>query len=111
VFTTALASWVDKGFCLINLFRLKSNPQGIQGAAMYMYFCDDTDDWPEYRIIKDEIHRLELAYIEFHKKLQQVESASTSDPANDDLKAKVAALQKKLKEIEKTLNESLSMYR
>ncbi len=78
---------------------------------MSMYFFDDTDDWPEYKIIKDDIHRLEVAHLEFSKKLQEVEYASISDPANDDLKAKVAALKKKLKEIEKTLNDSISMYR
>jgi len=96
---------------LIKLFGLKGNPQGIQGAAMSMYFYDDTDDWPEYKIIKDEIHRLEVAHLYFSKELQEVESASISDPANDALKAKVAALKKKLKEIGKTLDESLSMYR
>jgi hypothetical protein len=30
---------------------------------MSMYFYDDTDDWPEYKIIKDEIHRLEMAHL------------------------------------------------
>ena len=78
---------------------------------MSMYFYDDTDDWPEYGIIKDDIHRLEVAHLEFRKELHEVESASISDPANDDLKAKLAALKKKLKEIEKRLDESLSMYR
>ena len=78
---------------------------------MSMYFYDDTDDWPEYKIIKDDIHRLEVAHLDFSKELQEVESASISDPANDALKAKVAALKKKLKEIEKRLDESLSMYR
>jgi Mg2+ and Co2+ transporter CorA len=76
-----------------------------------MNFYDDTDDWPEYKIIKDDIHHLEVAHLKYHKELQEVESASMSDPANDDLKARVVELKKKLKEIEKTLNESLSMYR
>jgi hypothetical protein len=34
-----------------------------------------------------------------------------SDPANDGAKAKMDGLKKKLKEIEKRLNDSLSMYR
>jgi len=78
---------------------------------MSMYFYDDTDDWPEYRIIKDDIRRLETAHVEFHKKLQEAKSAFVSDPANQDLKAQVDGLEKKLKEIEKRLDESLSMYR
>jgi hypothetical protein len=34
-----------------------------------------------------------------------------SNPANEDAKSKIDGLKKKLKEIEKKLNESLSMYR
>jgi DNA-binding transcriptional regulator GbsR (MarR family) len=76
-----------------------------------MYFYDDTDDWPEYKIIKDEIHRLETAHLEVSKELQKAESAFTSNPANEDAKTKIDGLKKKLKEIEKRLNDSLSMYR
>ncbi len=78
---------------------------------MSMYFYDDTDDWPEYKIIKDDIHSLEVAHLEFRKELQEAEAAFVSDPADKDLKAKVDELKKKLKETEKRLNESLSMYR
>jgi hypothetical protein len=76
-----------------------------------MYFYDDTDDWPEYKIIKDEIHRLEMAQLEISKELQKAESALISNPANVDAKANIDRLTKKLKEIVKKLNESLSMYR
>ena len=78
---------------------------------MSMYFYDDTDDWPEYKIIKDEIHRLETAHLEINKELQEAESAFISNPANEDVKTKIDGLKKELKEIEKKLNESLSMYR
>ena len=78
---------------------------------MSMYFYDDTDDWPEYKIIKDVIHRLEMAHLETSKELQEVESVFISNSANEDAKAKTEGLKKKLKEIEKKLNESLSMYR
>ncbi|MGD8254347.1 MAG: hypothetical protein PVJ11_02275 [Syntrophobacterales bacterium] len=78
---------------------------------MSMYFYDDTDDWPEYKIIRDEIHRLEMAHLEISQELQKAESAPLSNPANVDTKAKIDGLKKKLKEIEKKLDESLSMYR
>ena len=78
---------------------------------MSMYFYDDTDDWPEYKIIKDEIHGLEIAHLEISKELQEAESALISNPANVDAKANIDELKKELKEIEKKLNESLSMYR
>ena len=78
---------------------------------MSMYFYDDTDDWPEYKIIKDDIHRMEMAQLEFRKELQEAESAAISDPADKDLTAKIEALKIRLKEIEKRLNESSSMYR
>ena len=78
---------------------------------MSMYFYDDTDDWPEYKIIRDEIHRLETAHLEISKELQEAESVPLSNPANVDAKAKIERLKNTLKEIEKKLDESLSMYR
>jgi len=78
---------------------------------MSMYFYDDTDDWPEYKIIKDEIHRLEVALHDLRKQLQEVETVFLSDPTNGDLRTKAVGLEKKLKKIEKKLSESLSMYR
>ena len=78
---------------------------------MSMYFYDDTDDWPEYKIIRDEIHRLEIAHLEISQELQEAESASISNPAKIDAKARIDGLKKKLNEIENKLDESLSMYR
>ena len=78
---------------------------------MSMYFYDDTDDWPEYKIIRDEIHRLETAHLEISKELQEAESVPLPNPANVDAKAKIERLKNTLKEIEKKLDESLSMYR
>lgn len=78
---------------------------------MSMYFYDETDDWPEYQIIKDEIHRLEKEHLEIRKKLRKAESAFGSNPSDADLRAKVDGLKKKLKEIEKKLDGSLSLYR
>ena len=78
---------------------------------MSMYFYDDTDDWPEYKIIKDAIQRLEMAHLQISKELQEAESAFISNPANEDVKANIDGLKKKLKEIEKRLNDSHSMYR
>jgi hypothetical protein len=76
-----------------------------------MYFLDDTEDWPEYKIIKNDIHRLEKEHLKFSKELQEAESALRIDIINEKLKTKVDRLKKKLKENEKRLNESLNMYR
>ena len=84
--------------------------QWIHKAA-YFISHDNGRIWPEYKVIKDEIHRLEMAHEEFRQKLQEAESAFSSDPANEALRAKVGGFKKKLKEIEKKLEESLSMYR
>ena len=78
---------------------------------MSMYFYDETDDWPEYQIIKDDIRRLDKEYLEIRKELQEVESAFGSDPSDAVLKAKVLRLKKKMKEIEKKLDESFNLYR
>jgi hypothetical protein len=87
------------------------NPQRKQEAAMSMYFYDETDDWPEYQIIKDDIRGMEKEHLEIRKELQEIESAFGSDPSSALLKAKVHRLKKKMKEIEKKLDESLSLYR
>ncbi len=78
---------------------------------MSMYFYDETDDWPEYQIIKDDIHRLEKEHLEIRKELQEAESAFGSNPEDEDLKAKIDGLKKKIKEIEKKLDGSLSLFR
>ena len=78
---------------------------------MSMYFLDETDVWPEYKIVRDEIHRLETAHTDVNKKLQQAEDDLRYDPKNEDLKIRIDGLKQKLKEVEKKLDESQSMYR
>jgi hypothetical protein len=78
---------------------------------MSMYFLDETDDWPEYKIVRDEIQRLEKAHTVCNKELQEARVDLRCDPANEDLKVRIDGLEQKLKEIEKKLDESLSMYR
>jgi hypothetical protein len=78
---------------------------------MSMYFYDETDDWPEYKIVQDEIRRLEKKHLECRTKIQKAELAIRSDTGNEDLKTRIDALKTTLKEVEKKLDESLSMYR
>lgn len=78
---------------------------------MSMNFLDETDDWPEYQAIRDEINRLDGEHIELIKELKEAETACKSDSADEGLKAKLDRLRMKLKEIEKKLDASLSMYR
>jgi predicted nucleic acid-binding Zn-ribbon protein len=90
---------------------LSINPQRKQEAAMSMYFYDETDDWPEYQTIKDDIHRLEKEHVEIRKKIQEAESASGPEDSDTALHAKVLGLKKKMKEIEQKLDGSLRLYR
>ena len=78
---------------------------------MSMYFYDETDDWPEYDTIKQDIHRLENEYLESRKLLQEAESAYRSDPADKNLKAKVDDMKNKVKKIERRLTGSMDLYR
>ena len=78
---------------------------------MSMYFYDETDDWPEYQIIKDDIRRLEKENVEIRKKIQETESAFGSHPEDKDLKTKLDGLKKKLEEIENRLEKSSNLYR
>jgi len=98
-------------FILVARSVLRANPQRKQEAAMSMYFYDETDDWPEYQIIKDEIRRLEKEYLEIRKELIEVEPAFGSDPEDKDLRTKVEGLKKTLKEIQDKLEKSSSLYR
>lgn len=78
---------------------------------MSMYFLDETDDWPEYEIVLNDIRRLDIAYLQLRKELKETEAALRSDPANEELKTRLDELKKKLKEVGKKLDGSLSMYR
>ena len=78
---------------------------------MSMNFLEDTDDWPEYDIIKDVIRRLETEHVKLRKELQEAMSAFRSDPENENLRGRVERLSEKLKEVEKRLEGSLSLYR
>jgi len=78
---------------------------------MSMYFYDETDDWPEYQIIKDDIRRLEKEYVGIREELQETESSFEAHPDDKDLKDKLDGLKNKLKEIENRLEESSGLYR
>lgn len=78
---------------------------------MSMYFYDETDDWPEYQIVKDDIHRLEKEQLEIRKELHKIESSFGSHPENKGLKARLDALKNKLKEVENRLEKSSNLYR
>jgi len=78
---------------------------------MSMYFLDETDDWPEYKVIRDEINRLDREFIELQKQLQEAETELCCNPEDDALKARIDTLRKSLQETEAKLNESLRMYR
>jgi hypothetical protein len=78
---------------------------------MSMYFLDETDDWPEYQTVREEIHRLEMQRGAVLEALRELELTLASGIAGEDVRAKVAALKVDLRETEKKLDESLSMYR
>ena len=96
---------------LLHFTDISATRPAQQEDAMSMYFYDETDDWPEYVIAKDDIHRLENEYLESRKLLQETESALRSDPANENLKTRMDELKIKVKEIEKQLTGSTGLYR
>ena len=82
-----------------------------QEVAMSMYFYDEIDDWPEYQIIKNDIHRLEKEHNQIRRELQKAESSFAFHPENKGLKAKLDGLKNKLKEVEDRLEKSSNLYR
>mgnify|MGYP000386240253 CR=1 FL=1 len=78
---------------------------------MSMNFLDETDDWPEYQTIRDEIRRLETEYNELSREVQAIQSTPVPDAEAKALPKRVDSLQSKLKEVRKKLDASLSLYR
>lgn len=78
---------------------------------MSMNFLDETDDWPEYQTIREEIHRLEMEYNELNRELQAIQSISPSDVSAEEMTRRVESMKTKLEEIRRKLDASLSMYR
>jgi septal ring factor EnvC (AmiA/AmiB activator) len=76
-----------------------------------MYFYDETDDWPEYQILKDDIRRLEKEHNQIRRELQKTKSSFASHPENKCLIAKLDDLKNKLKEVEERLEKSFNLYR
>jgi seryl-tRNA synthetase len=84
---------------------------GAREAAMSMYFLDETDDWPEYRVVRDEVQRLETERNEVARELERTEAGCEGGIADKDLKLGIEVLKKRLKDIEEKLSASLTLYR
>ena len=78
---------------------------------MSMYFLDETDDWPEYAIVKDDIRRLDIEHLQLRKELKAIEAAARSDPSNKALQTRLDGLKKKIQATGKKLDGTLRMYR
>jgi hypothetical protein len=78
---------------------------------MSMNFLDETDDWPEYQTIRDEIQRLEEEYLLLSRELEAATSGRPSDAAVNDRQAKVSDLRARLLTVQRKLDASLSLYR
>ncbi len=74
---------------------------------MSMNFLDETDDWPEYGIVRDEIQRLEQEYRELRRALEAVELSPETVHSGAD----VEAIKTRLEAVRGMLDASLSMYR
>ena len=78
---------------------------------MSMFFYEDTDDWPEYQSVKDDIRRLEIAQLDCYREIQAIESVLKSAPNDQALQAGFIRLKQKLKTVQQKLDEASSMYR
>lgn len=78
---------------------------------MSMNFLDETDDWPEYDTVRDEIRRLESEYSELQAELDAIQSKPVSGAAAGEWAREVEVLKTKLKEVQDKLDATLSLYR
>lgn len=78
---------------------------------MSMYFLDESDDWPEYKIVKNEIFRLEKEHADILKALREAARALDTAPNDENLKAGLQRLEDRRAQVEKKLEGALGMYR
>jgi len=67
---------------------------------MSMWFFDDADELLEYQMFRRKDQPLENVHLELRLALQQADAALKDDPENQELQARAAGLQKRLKELE-----------
>lgn len=68
---------------------------------MSMWFYDEKEESKEYQAFKEERSRLEREYLEYRGLLRDAEAALLKNPEDDNLKARVNYLRKRLKDLEK----------
>lgn len=78
---------------------------------MSMYFLDDTDDWPEYHTVRDEIRRLESSRAQIVEALRQTGDYPAPGCADGHSNERVIQLEDALRNVDEKLHESMSMYR
>lgn len=66
-----------------------------------MWFYDEASEMEEFQAFRKETRRVEKEYLELRVLLRDTEAALRSDPENDELKARVEYLKKRLKDLEK----------
>lgn len=68
---------------------------------MTMWFYDEAGDMEECRAFRKEVRRLEREYLEYRVLLRDAQRALRDDPADENLKARVAYLERRLKDLER----------
>ena len=68
---------------------------------MSMWLYDDCKEMQEFQTLRKEVKRFEREYLDLRIQLRDTEVDLRSDPDNEDLKAKVTYLNKRLRDIEK----------
>jgi len=66
-----------------------------------MWLYDDAQEMQEFKILRQEVKRLEKEYLDLRILLRDTEAELRSDPDNEYLKAKVKYISKRIKDIEK----------
>lgn len=66
-----------------------------------MWFYDEAEQMEEWQAFRQETLRVEKEHLEIRVALRDAEAALRADPGNDDLKARVAELKKRLEELDR----------
>lgn len=68
---------------------------------MPMWLYDDVKDMEDFQVFQQEVRALEAEYLEIRVLVRDAEQALTADPESDYLRAKVAYLTKRQKDLER----------
>ena len=75
--------------------------QSQEGVMVAMWFYDEAGELEEWQTFRKEAQHLETEHLEIRVAMRDAEAAFRADPDNEDVKARVEELQRRLEELDR----------